>query len=281
MTPSELPLVAVLVLTLVLQGRETFSAVCPTNCFNCDDKGSCINCNSGWYGEDCSSQCRRECPGSCDKGNGHCTICHEGKYGDYCSKECHSNCIGIRCNIKNGRCEDGCKAGFHGDFCNFPCGKCSSGVCSQGTGFCDRCLCGWTGNRCNISCDQSSSSCKVCGSNGVEMPSTTMTSTTSELWSTSAKPTILAVTRITRTSRYDSVEAISIGAFLLVVLVLTITGCTIAYWKHWLCFQKTKQPKPSEEPMYHSDAFGSPTISRSHLTLNKQDNTTMEEEDEE
>ncbi|XP_046561332.1 platelet endothelial aggregation receptor 1-like isoform X2 [Haliotis rubra] len=280
MTPSELSNVAVLLLTLVSQGRETLSAACPTNCFNCDDKDSCINCNSGWYGEDCSLQCRKDCPGGCDKEDGHCT-CQEGKYGDYCTDECPSNCKGIQCNIQNGHCEHGCKAGFHGDFCNHPCGNCSSGVCSQETGFCDDCLCGWRGIRCNISCDQDSTSCKVCGGDGVKMPSTTMVSTTSEVWSTTdVKTPTSTFLELTRTSGYDSVAAISIGTFLLVVLLLAFTGCSVAYWKHWFCFQKKRKPASAEEPMYHSDPFGSPTISRSHFNLNKQGHTTMEEEDE-
>ncbi|XP_048255960.1 cell death abnormality protein 1-like [Haliotis rufescens] len=272
--------VMVLLLTLVSQGRLTQSADCPTNCFDCDGKGICINCNSGWYGEDCSKQCRNTCPGGCDK-IGHCNTCQTGKYGDYCTEECPSNCKVSQCHIKTGHCEGGCKAGFHGDSCNLTCGNCSTRACSQQTGLCDDCPCGWTGDRCHIVCDQASASCKVCGGDGrtTSTSTSTSTSTTSRMWTTTA--TTASVTSSSGvTSGYNSVAAISIGVFLLLVILLTATGCIIAYWKHWFCFKEKRKPEPAVEPMYNSDPFGSPTISRAHSSFIRQDPMAMENEDE-
>ncbi|RUS69729.1 hypothetical protein EGW08_022505, partial [Elysia chlorotica] len=93
--------------------------------------------------------------------------CLNYTYGQDCSSNCSKNCRGSGlCHHKTGACTDGCIAGFMGEHCDIDCidkmyglncsSRCSencagSGLCHYQTGACnDGCLEGFLGERCVI-----------------------------------------------------------------------------------------------------------------------------------
>ncbi|XP_078327492.1 uncharacterized protein LOC111112706 isoform X2 [Crassostrea virginica] len=138
---------------------------CINGCSNYWTGEYCETCLSGYYGNDCNTQCGK-CAGNemCDVNSGDCTggcrgnwqepKCYECKdrfygYTSDCAGNCgHCKDNGI-CNKETGHCTGGCESnflgplcqecldGFYGSTCNATCGNCENEQsCDKDTGEC-------------------------------------------------------------------------------------------------------------------------------------------------
>ncbi|XP_078327334.1 uncharacterized protein LOC111111930 isoform X4 [Crassostrea virginica] len=138
---------------------------CINGCSNYWTGEYCETCLSGYYGNDCNTQCGK-CAGNemCDVNSGDCTggcrgnwqepKCYECKdrfygYTSDCAGNCgHCKDNGI-CNKETGHCTGGCESnflgplcqecldGFYGRTCNATCGNCENEQpCDKDTGKC-------------------------------------------------------------------------------------------------------------------------------------------------
>lgn len=138
----------------------------------------CIECNTGFYGFNCTAQCSKYCKNNtCDRTTGTClggcvkgftgfncnTTCPPLKYGENCSELC-GNCFeNLPCNHIDGTCMKGCQEGFRGQRCRTTCmtgtfgkdcmqncsGNCFDNLpCNKTNGICTQCLPGWMNDFC-------------------------------------------------------------------------------------------------------------------------------------
>ncbi|XP_062607064.1 multiple epidermal growth factor-like domains protein 10 [Saccostrea cucullata] len=91
-------------------------------------------CDSGYYGEFCSSKCSSKCINNCDhldgtcicshglRGSPNCTKgCPTGFYGPNCGHICSQHCkLNSSCDSINGTCPLGCKDSYWGLKCDVP-----------------------------------------------------------------------------------------------------------------------------------------------------------------
>ncbi|XP_065922105.1 uncharacterized protein [Magallana gigas] len=136
------------------------SLTCPPKCLNNEclqEKGTCLVCHKGTYGDFCDLNCFGDCYGQCDK-EGICGICANNKYGTYCNQTCPKNCEAGVCKRGTGYCEN-CKIGYMGEQCDESCPEhCED--CSQNGYECKRCADKWYGVKCELNCPPG------CGENG-------------------------------------------------------------------------------------------------------------------
>lgn len=108
-------------------------STCTTLCQKCS-REKCLECTSGYYGDNCQSSCVNCQPKTaCNKINGICDTCTDGYSGPQCNYLCHSNCESCHrylltfCLI--------CPSGNFDDFCNLNCShKCLNHSCDIATG---------------------------------------------------------------------------------------------------------------------------------------------------
>ncbi|XP_055956473.1 multiple epidermal growth factor-like domains protein 10, partial [Patella vulgata] len=129
---------------------------CPANCRTCQQYGSsCNECNQGWYGTKCESQCSDGCVNNmCNKLAGTC-VCIATYYGDKCTSPCSDKCTNSRCynpsSPSQRQCTDGCVDGNTGPYCQSSCpANCRS--CQQDGSSCNECNEGWYGTNCESQC---------------------------------------------------------------------------------------------------------------------------------
>ena len=129
--------------------------------------GASVTCKAGLYGQNCLSNCSRNClPSSggqitCNKLSGTCDsqLCFAGYYNSFCTGLCENTCLSVgsnllgACNVTSAVCLDGCKAGFYGPYCIQTCNQnCIIGTCSR-DGLCDvGCKTGYFGDSCSRTC---------------------------------------------------------------------------------------------------------------------------------
>nr|XP_034313988.1 multiple epidermal growth factor-like domains protein 10 [Crassostrea gigas] len=138
---------------------------CSFGCQNiCNMTSGICSCKSGFYLSNCSLTCASKCLNNeCHQEKGTCLACHNGTYGDFCDLNCLGDCNG-RCN-KEGICGI-CANNKYGTYCNQTCPKnCEAGVCKRGTGYCENCKKDYMGEKCDISCPEH---CEDCSQNGYE-----------------------------------------------------------------------------------------------------------------
>jgi hypothetical protein len=130
---------------------------CSVHCLNsCDNNGTCIGCNSAFYGNNCDKRCNPGCDlsdgGSCDQTTGKCTKCLNGFAGEKC---------------------ENCDVGFYKPNCEACPMHCANG-CTHGT--CDQCEYSYWGEKCdqkcstgcdliNGNCNQTDGTCTLCKPN--------------------------------------------------------------------------------------------------------------------
>ncbi|XP_077996753.1 uncharacterized protein LOC144450061 [Glandiceps talaboti] len=150
----------------------------------------CVECENGFYGENCKHICSCENGGKCSNVDGSCQ-CLDGYYDNKCQKSC--NCDNdAKCNAVDGscvcqsgyygslceskctcgniyRCDDVgiciCQDGFYGVDCVHRCNCSNDAVCDPTNGTCN-CKPGYYGNRCEHKCP-----CYNGGSCGEDDPS--------------------------------------------------------------------------------------------------------------
>ncbi|XP_062611637.1 receptor-type tyrosine-protein phosphatase gamma-like isoform X2 [Saccostrea cucullata] len=120
---------------------------CSENCLNntCHFQiGECFECNDGYTGRYCETECQA------------------GKYGQGCSVSCGQCISNKQCNHVNGscpgdcspgwrgdKCDQKCDQGFYGQECNMTCSEfCRVGLCYPTSGRCDGCVAGRSGDFC-------------------------------------------------------------------------------------------------------------------------------------
>lgn len=143
---------------------------CPNNCKVCDSNNQCQECNTGYFGEDCSHSCSPGCKDyDCHKSSGACTNgCSSTSYvGDKCcDPERTSFCLSIstcpqnckECIPQTGQCLK-CETGFFADNCSVRCpDKCKDGNCYMSDG---RCLLGCQEGYYGEQCESQSGKSKV------------------------------------------------------------------------------------------------------------------------
>uniref|UniRef100_A0A3Q4GJH5 Platelet endothelial aggregation receptor 1 n=1 Tax=Neolamprologus brichardi TaxID=32507 RepID=A0A3Q4GJH5_NEOBR len=149
--------------------------------------GRCVapdrcQCEGGWRGDDCSSdcddkhwganckqQCKCENGALCDPVKGSCR-CPPGFNGRYCEESCPAGTFGKRC-LQRCKCATGgscdkatgecvCRDGFTGTYCETSCRRkcqarcpCQNGGICKGKGIC-ACPPGWTGPVCTERCPE-------------------------------------------------------------------------------------------------------------------------------
>ncbi|XP_060578468.1 proprotein convertase subtilisin/kexin type 5-like [Ruditapes philippinarum] len=103
---------------------EPHTSLCSKGCSAyCDSSGLCQGeCNDGWSGETCSTQCNSKCL-KCSKENGNsCLLCKSNFYSTNCSLACNTACIvqsgKHTCEHADGYCLNGCKQAFWGNTCD-------------------------------------------------------------------------------------------------------------------------------------------------------------------
>ena len=120
---------------------------CPEGCQKCTDSTSCITCEVGHWGTNCSYRCNSNCrdrscskDGQCNRGcekgyygstcsercpegcdscltKNTCIACITGRFGSMCDQSCNLNCFRDACDRDNGTCLYGCDVGYSGDMC--------------------------------------------------------------------------------------------------------------------------------------------------------------------
>uniref|UniRef100_A0A8C5RU05 Platelet endothelial aggregation receptor 1 n=1 Tax=Laticauda laticaudata TaxID=8630 RepID=A0A8C5RU05_LATLA len=174
------------------EGFYESSDACVPRCAQECVHGRCVapeqcQCEQGWRGSDCSSECsdrswgpncQSPCTclngGSCDPLTGACTCppgyhgqecqetCATGTYGQGCQLNCHCQ-NGAGCSLVNGTCL--CSPGYAGPHCEILCPNSTHGFqcpafcpCQNG-GIChpsssSKCACppGWMGDICSTRC---------------------------------------------------------------------------------------------------------------------------------
>ncbi|XP_072917425.1 uncharacterized protein [Hemitrygon akajei] len=170
------------------QGYYESRGVCVAQCSQECVHGRCVGpdrcqCEPGWRGSDCSSNCSlqtwgRTCAdcgckngGICDPSSGRCS-CPSGYLGASCEDTCLTGTYGLlcqrtcqcqnrsSCDPSSGQCW--CAPGTTGALCEQPCKgeDCGSQCPCQNGGMCtageEACLCppGWTGSVCALPCPQ-------------------------------------------------------------------------------------------------------------------------------
>nr|XP_022308467.1 receptor-type tyrosine-protein phosphatase T-like [Crassostrea virginica] len=142
---------------------------CSQNCktFECDTHGECSKgCVTGFWRQNCSSECPVNCYGkNCDM-QGHCSNCSIG-YWDYnCQRQCPAKCAQYICKQQNGVCSNGCIQNWdaetcdrcddshYGPDCSYECSvNCIHNTCNNYTGSCTQgCKTGFYGDFCNNTC---------------------------------------------------------------------------------------------------------------------------------
>ncbi|XP_062578871.1 scavenger receptor class F member 1-like [Saccostrea cucullata] len=175
----------------------TCSIPCRRNCHYCHiETGACqgckpgykghnceIQCNGGWYGQDCAHKCGacfggdRQChhvSGTCVEGcaagfQGQLckTKCLPGTFDRNCKGNCSQNCrIPGQCYARTGACKGGCQPGWEGPQCETVCKRkygekcskvckfCRNSACDPVDGFClQGCTEGYQGPLCNEVCN--------------------------------------------------------------------------------------------------------------------------------
>uniref|UniRef100_A0A670YKS9 Platelet endothelial aggregation receptor 1 n=1 Tax=Pseudonaja textilis TaxID=8673 RepID=A0A670YKS9_PSETE len=174
------------------EGFYESSDACVPRCAQECVHGRCVapeqcQCEQGWRGSDCSSECSDQswgpncqspCTclngGSCDPLTGACTCppgyhgqecqepCATGTYGQGCQLDCHCQ-NGASCSLVNGACL--CSPGYAGPHCETLCPnsthgfQCAAFCPCQNGGVChlpssSKCACpsGWTGDICSTRC---------------------------------------------------------------------------------------------------------------------------------
>lgn len=165
---------------LCMELEGSFRCLCNDGSYLLEDKTSCQECISGYYGKNCNHTCSclKANTKSCNTTNGEC-LCFEGWNGTNCennidecansdSYQCTTN---SECFDTNGsyvcKCKDGytktatgqcqvCSSSFYGDSCRFQC-SCNifnTRSCDHVTGVC-LCYDGWSG----ISCTEDINEC--------------------------------------------------------------------------------------------------------------------------
>ncbi|XP_071118979.1 multiple epidermal growth factor-like domains protein 6 isoform X1 [Haliotis cracherodii] len=283
-------LVTVIVIVLPFLTGTVLGSACGPHCYFCKPPGSCTHCNSGWYGSGCKTRCPPTCPGSCHKTTGFCKSCLEGTYGNLCQEKCSPNCSGGRlCNRRDGDCTEGCQQGFHGSRCTVKCGHCVDGDCERLSGSCAAgCTDGWTGLKCSVACMPgcikctAPNACVLCEGDLLgpfcDITRNMTAIETTILPSPPANKQPLNNSDIAQTEgESGAVVGISLGIIFTIIIVLLIV-CILVYTDGIRKIRRVFDPvhkaprHPQHEPLYHHDALGSPTISRSHLKLNEHTN---------
>ncbi|XP_076444662.1 uncharacterized protein LOC143282781 [Babylonia areolata] len=129
-------------------GRRGSSCVlhCSQHCGKGPGKNFCYqhtghcydDCQSGWYGKNCSGQC------------GHCQNKHLADYCDTLTGNCHDGC---QDGWQPPLCQEECDDGNWGAGCGQTCGQCKEGsACDKEDGQCPLCEPGWTPPRCADQC---------------------------------------------------------------------------------------------------------------------------------
>ncbi|XP_060576870.1 multiple epidermal growth factor-like domains protein 10 [Ruditapes philippinarum] len=138
---------------------ESNTSLCSKECStNCDSNGICKGeCNEGWTGETCSTQCNSKCL-KCTKNNRNsCLQCKGNFHSTDCNFACNPACIvqsgSQTCAHASGYCLNGCNQTFWGGTCEQPCpGGCKDLACDRNNGTCtDGCNNGLNGDKCTQS----------------------------------------------------------------------------------------------------------------------------------
>ncbi|XP_062898043.1 platelet endothelial aggregation receptor 1-like isoform X2 [Mobula hypostoma] len=174
--------------TRCCQGYYERRGICVAQCSQECVHGRCVGpdrcqCEPGWRGSDCSSNCSLQtwgpacadcgCKngGICDPTSGRCS-CPSGYLGASCEDTCPAGTYGLHC-LRRCRCRNQsscdpssgqcwCAPGTTGALCERPCkeGDCGSqcpcqygGTCTAGDEAC-LCLPGWMGSVCALPCPQ-------------------------------------------------------------------------------------------------------------------------------
>ncbi|XP_056003029.1 receptor-type tyrosine-protein phosphatase C-like isoform X2 [Ostrea edulis] len=151
--------------------NKTFGEDCVNTCGHCINdcdpfNGSCAGgcqdgyqgttcterCDDGYYGSNCTETCNEHCLVSKTKCD-HVTECTNGTFGKQCTLRCNRWCSGNSqtCDPMNGRCLNGCIAGYSGLHCNIidPCDAGRYGVnCSKSCGNCFLDICSYITGEC-------------------------------------------------------------------------------------------------------------------------------------
>ncbi|XP_071087520.1 multiple epidermal growth factor-like domains protein 10 isoform X2 [Haliotis cracherodii] len=139
---------------------ESCRTRCSGQCKRCEryQSETCLQCNSGYYGDFCQHNCESCGAAGCDKDG----MCYERPHncdgGVICGKTCIQNC---RLCTHTGTCSH-CRQNYAGDSCQKPCKNCL-GTCTS-AGCLDGCRCGYTGPFCQKQC--SSKCSETCSNNG-------------------------------------------------------------------------------------------------------------------
>lgn len=146
---------------------ENCTDLCSENCTEqiCYKSGKCVNCNDGFFGDECDQPCLDENAKTCSRDTGEALTCNVGFYinDKNCSK-CAKGCDGDVCDSNTGKCT--CKSGFYGEKCEKECDQKCEG-CSSTDGKCLKCKeVGAYGDDCSKSCAEKCFNNK-CDMNGI------------------------------------------------------------------------------------------------------------------
>ncbi|XP_041349486.1 protein draper-like [Gigantopelta aegis] len=139
--------------------------------YNCASwSGQCVDCESGWHGENCTKSCQDCTEDGCNQTTGICNDCKYNAWGKSCALLCPGNCITgnkteSACHRSTGECFDGCKIGWWGVNCTQPCSsgclnkncsdRCFNRTCDHDSGKCTNgCIIGYYGDVCNKICSE-------------------------------------------------------------------------------------------------------------------------------
>ena len=153
-----------------------------THCKLCIVNTTCIECEPGYFGENCTKACSPGClQNLCWQVNGRCkyNTCLHGYYGDLCCPlgftsstcrmRCPANCLQCYSQESCTKCVDG----FYGSNCLTKCSvDCQFGTCNAISGRCfdgclkgyygvSCCLRGFYGRECNSKCPAHCSECET------------------------------------------------------------------------------------------------------------------------
>lgn len=146
---------------------------CPVGCKGFQSNQHCFQnktcregCDVDYWGptcDPCSPGCMDLLPtqtSNCNVTDGVCTVgCKAGAYGLTCWENCPSECKNNVCNRTSGECLEKCNTGYYGNYCNNTCSdNCQENDCFQGNGSCvgEKCLgseyVAWYGPSCEDRC---------------------------------------------------------------------------------------------------------------------------------